>query len=145
MKNKPGLKMLFAVFSLILIGSTGALAQKETNKKIDCAQVADKEVVLAVYDKIKAKYADQIRHINVRVSADKVVTIEGWTTTKSVKKDIEKMAKKIKCVKSIVNKLTIGIGGGCGPGQKQCGDICIYEKETCNICLVASDKGCLEN
>ena len=144
MKNKLGVKMLFAVFSLILICSIGASAQKEKNKKIDCAQMTEKEVVLAVYEQIKAKYADQIRHINVRVSADKVITIEGWTTTKGVKKDIEKMAKKIKCGK-VVNNLTIGIGGGCGPGQKQCGDICIYEKETCNICLVASDKSCLEN
>lgn len=133
MKTKLSVKMLTAVFSLVLICSAGAFAQSDKNNKPDCAQMTDQAVVTAIYDKIRTKYADQIRHINVRVK-DKVVTIEGWTTTKKVKKDIEKMAKKANCVKSpIVNNLTIGIGGGCGPGQKQCGDICISESEPCNI------------
>ena len=141
MSNKSNIKTLAAVFSLLLIFSIGALAQTDSdksknnkNKKPDCAQVTDTETVKAIYDKIKVKYAGQMRHINVRIK-DNVVTLEGWATTKGVRKEIEKYAKKTNCVKKVVNKLTIGVGGGCGPGQKKCGDICIDEGEDCNITL----------
>ncbi len=139
MTNKSNCKTLIAVFSLILIFSIGALAQTNTNqskddrnKKPDCAQVTDADTVKAIYDKIKIKYASQTKHINVRI-IDNVVTLEGWATTKGVRKEIEKYAKETNCVKKAVNKLTIGVGGGCGPGQKRCGDICIDADEDCNI------------
>ncbi len=139
MTNKSNCKTLAAVFSLILIFSIGALAQTDSDKsknnksqKPDCTQVSDAETVKAIYDKIKVKYAGQKSHINVRIK-DNVVTLEGWATTKSVRKEIENYAKKTNCVKKVVNNLTIGVSGGCGPGQKECGDICIDEKETCNI------------
>jgi hypothetical protein len=140
MTNKSKCKTLAAVFSLILVFSIGTLAQTDGDKsknnksqKPDCTQVSDADTVKAIYDKIKVKYASQMRHINVRIK-DNVVTLEGWVTTKGVRKEIEKQAKKTNCVKkNVANKLTIGVGGGCGPGQKQCGDICIGEGETCNI------------
>jgi hypothetical protein len=55
--------------------------------------------------------------------------------SKNAPKDIEKMAKKVKCVKNkvVANNLKVGISGGCLPGQKKCGDICIPNEETCNI------------
>lgn len=129
MTKKSMLKMALVGFSLILMCNLGALAQKT-----DCSKMTDAEIVNAIYKKIKVKYAAQIRHINVRITGG-VVTLEGWATAKSVKKEIEKFAKKTSCVKKVVNNLTVGIGGGCGPGQKQCGDICIGDKETCNICM----------
>jgi hypothetical protein len=133
MKTKLSVKTLIVIFSLILICSTEAVAQSNNNKKPDCAQITDQAIVAAIYDKIRVKYADQMRRINVRVK-DKVVTIEGWVKSKGVVKDIEKMAKKVKCVKSpVVNNLKVGISGGCLPGQKKCGDICIPNEETCNI------------
>ncbi|HSK74525.1 MAG TPA: hypothetical protein VK892_22680, partial [Pyrinomonadaceae bacterium] len=99
MTNKSNCKALIAVFSLILIFSFGAAAQTNNNqsknsknKKPDCAQVSDADLVKAIYDKIKVKYAGQMRQINVR-SADGVVTLEGWTTKKGIKKEIEKYAK----------------------------------------------------
>ena len=120
--------MLVAVFSMLLIFSAGAYSQT----KPDCSTVTDAQIVKQIYDKIMAKYASQVSHINVR-SKDKVVTLEGWVTTKSIKKEIEKWAKKISCVKKVVN--TLGTKPtGCGPGQKQCGETCIPEKETCNLC-----------
>ncbi len=141
MTNKSNCKTLIAVFSLILIFSIGALAQTDTNqskddrnKKPDCTQVTDADTVKAIYDKIKIKYASQTKHINVRIK-DNTVTLEGWTTTKGVRKEIEKYAKKTICVKKIVNDLTIGAGTGCGPGTKRCGDICIGSRESCNITL----------
>jgi predicted RND superfamily exporter protein len=127
MTNK--IKTLIAAFSILLIFCIGAAAQA----KPDCTKVTEKEIVKAVYDKIMTKYSSQISHINVRVK-DNVVTIEGWVTTKSVKKEIEKWAKKVSCVKKVVNILGVGAGAGCGPGMKQCGDICIPEKEACSLC-----------
>ena len=129
MTKKSMVKMALLGFSLILMGNLGVLAQKT-----DCSKMTDTQIVNAIYKKIKVKYASQIRHINVRIRGG-VVTLEGWATTKSVRKEIENFAKKTSCVKRVINNLTVGVGGGCGPGQKQCGDICISDKETCNICM----------
>ncbi len=127
MTKKSIMKIALAVFSLILMGNIGTYAQKT-----DCSKVTDADTVKAIYDKIRVKYPGQMERVNVRIK-DGVVTLEGWTTTKGMRKDIEKYAKKTKCVKKVVSKLTIGIPGGCGPGQKRCGDICIDEAEDCNI------------
>ncbi len=141
MTNKSNCKTLVAVFSLILIFSVGTLAQTDSgksennkNKKPDCMRVPDAVTVKLIYDRIKVKYAKQVNHINVRFK-EGVVTLEGWATTKGVKKEVEKYAKKTICVKKVVNNLELSAGGGCNPGQKQCGDICIGEKEECNITL----------
>ncbi len=107
-------------------------ASAATAQKVDCKTQTDQDVAFAVMDNLRVKYASQMNHINVR-SKDGVVTIEGWTTTKKFRSEIEKIVKKTKCVKKIVNKLTVGVGGGCGTGTKPCGTICIPVEETCNI------------
>ena len=127
MTNKSMVKMAFLAFSLMLTFSFGTYAQKT-----DCSKTTDTETVDTIYNKIKVKYETQMSHINVTIN-DGVVTLEGWTTTKGVKKEIEKFARKTSCVKSVVSNLTIGVGGGCGPGQKPCGDICIPSAQVCNI------------
>ena len=115
-------------FSLMLAFNLGTFAQK-----VDCSQTTDAMIVDAIYAKMTVKYEAQMNHVNVR-SKDRAVVIEGWVTTKAAKKDIEKLAKKVGCVKQpVVSNLTIGIGGGCGPGTKPCGDICIPTSEPCNI------------
>lgn len=126
MRYKSIVKTALMLFSLMLLLNIAASAQKQ-----DCSKMTDDQIVEAVYEKIKTKYSSQMRHINVRVKG-KVVTLEGWATTKKIKKEIEGYAKKLKC-KKVDSKLTVGIGSGCGPGQKQCGSICIPEDERCNI------------
>jgi osmotically-inducible protein OsmY len=126
MINKSIVKMALVAFSLMLTLSLGTYAQKE-----DCSKKTDAEIVEAIYAKMN-KYEDQKEHINVRVK-DGVATLEGWAAKERDKKAIEKIAMKIKCVKSVVNNLKIGAGGGCAAGQKPCGGICIDEAETCNI------------
>lgn len=123
------IRISLVIFALIITFNVGATAQKT-----DCSKTTDDQIVSKIYEKIKVKYAAQISHINVR-SKDGVVTLEGWVTNKKVLKEIEKLAKKTDCVKKVMNELTIGKGGGCGPGTKECGDICINEKDICNICL----------
>lgn len=129
MKRQAFLKTILAMFAVVLLSNVAASAQK----KSDCAATTDAEIVKAVYAKLAVKYDIQLIHINVR-SKDGVLTVEGWATTKKVRSDIEKIIKKVSCVKSLTNKLTVGIGGGCGPGQKKCGAICIDQADECNIC-----------
>ena len=146
MTNQSRRRIVIAVFSLILVFCIGAAAQTNNNqsknsksKKPDCTQVSDADLVKAIYDKIKVKYTGQMRQINVR-SADGVVTLEGWTTKKGIRKEIEKYAKKTNCVKRVMNNLTVGIPGGCGPGTKKCGDICIDERADCNISGIENEQ-----
>jgi osmotically-inducible protein OsmY len=137
MNFKSNFKIMLMVFAFVLAGNLGVYAQKT-----DCSQKTDNEIVIAIYEKVKVKYADQIKHVNIRIDAG-TVTIEGWVNNKKAKKEIEKIAKKSDCVKKVINNLTVGKAGGCGPGTKECGGICIPEKESCNICLADSTlKGC---
>jgi BON domain len=127
MINKSIIKLTLALFFLVVLFNIGASAQKT-----DCSKTTEAEIVAAIYAKIDTKYQEQSDHINVRV-ADGVVTLEGWVTTKTAKKDIEKFAKKTACVKKVVNNLKLKAGGGCGDGEKQCGSICIGATEKCNV------------
>ncbi len=128
MTNKSILRISLLALSLIMLFNVGTHAQKT-----DCSKTTDAMIVDAIYAKITVKYEAQMNHINVR-SKDRAVVIEGWITTKGAKKDIEKLARKVGCVKQpVVNNLTIGVGGGCGPGTKPCGSICIPTEQECNI------------
>lgn len=133
MTKKSMVKIILAILSLILLSSVGASAQ-------DCSKMTDDQIVKAIYDKMKKKSSleKQIIHVNVR-SKDGVVTLEGWTTTQKIKKQIVKIAQKIKCVKKpVINNLG-DAPLGCGPGQKQCGNICIPIEEICNISTTKSN------
>jgi len=121
------IRVFILAVSVMLLTTATISAQK-----VDCNTQTDQDVVSTVMNNLKAKYSSQMNHINVR-SKDKVVTIEGWTTTKKLRSEIEKIVKKTKCVQKVINNLTIGVGGGCGTGTKACGTICIPVDETCNI------------
>lgn len=127
MKNTSILKLIITVIFFMMVGTLSVSAQK-----IDCTKVTDAELVKTIQEKIQAKYADQMDHINVHVENGEVY-LEGWVTTKKISKDIEKIIKKIKCVKKVFNNLKIGTGGGCGAGTKPCGETCIPINQTCNI------------
>ncbi len=127
-------KKAVLVFSLMVCFTLATIAAFGVNPihataVADCDNVA---VVKSIYKQIKVKYDGQKSHINVRIK-DNILTLEGWVTTKAVKKEIEKYAKKTKCVKMVENKLGVGAGAGCGPGQIKCGDICISSQSECNI------------
>jgi BON domain len=127
MINKSIIKLTLAMFFLVVLFNIGASAQKT-----DCSKTTEAEIVAAIYAKIDTKYQEQTDHINVRI-ADGVVTLEGWVTTKTARKDVEKFAKKTACVKKVVNNLKLKAGGGCGEGEKQCGSTCIGATEKCNV------------
>jgi hypothetical protein len=98
----------------------------------DCSKTTDADLVKSVMKKIGGKYSKQMKHINVHV-ANGVVIIEGWAVTEKDKAKITELAQKVKCVKSVVNNLGIGTGGGCDSGYKPCGETCIPNDQTCNI------------
>ena len=129
MTSKTVIKSILSMFGLILAFNFSVFAQKADSSKIN-----DTNIVVAIYETIKVKYNSQIEHINVSVD-NGIVTIEGWATTKKIKNEIGKYAKKANGVEKVLNKLTVGVSTGCAPGMKECGGACISEKSACNVCL----------
>jgi BON domain len=125
MLNKSIIKMGLMVIVMMFAFNLSNYAQ-------DCTKTSEEEIISAIYGKIEAKYPTLMNKINVRID-NGVVTLEGWVNLKEVKKDIQKLAKTIPCVKKIKNELKVGIATGCGSNQKRCGDICIGLNEKCNI------------
>ena len=121
---------MLATFAAYSVNSNQTAVLAAVQNK--CAAVTDKDIVKSIYGQIKIKYDGQKSHINVW-SKDNIVTLEGWVTTKDVRKEIEKYAKKTNCAKKVINRLTVGVGAGCGPGQIKCGDVCISSQSECNI------------
>lgn len=125
--------MTVIIFGMIISFNLSSYAQQANELEPD-----DKALVLAVYEKLKPSYDNQLSHINVRADAsDGVVVLEGWVAKKA---DVKKIVKLIQTIGGIncvvVAKLTVGKGIGCGPGQQECGGTCISNKEVCNICLL---------
>jgi hypothetical protein len=133
MAKKSILKTALAIFSLTLIFSFGAYAQKT-----DCSKTTDADIVKAIYAAMEAKHGDQIIHVNVVVK-DGAVTLQGWANKKA-SKEIEKIVKKTSCVKKdkIVNQLKPSADAGCASGYKPCGNACIPVGDPCNVCTVRS-------
>lgn len=127
MKTLAILRITLAVLFLLMLGSLSISAQST-----DCSKTTDADIVKAIQEKLNAKYADQMSHVNVHVE-NGVVYLEGWVANKDARKDIEKIAKNTSCVKKVKSNLKKATGGGCGAGQKPCGDICIPSTQTCNI------------
>lgn len=103
-------------------------------QKTDCTQTTDANLVKTLYEKIKtdSDLSSQLSHINFSVK-DKKVTIEGWVAGKNRKKAVEKLVKNTVCVKKVKNNLATYLTTGCGPGQKQCGEICIDKNSECTV------------
>lgn len=129
-------------FALLSCALVFVFAVTATAQKTDCSTKSDNDIVVDVYKAIQTKYPDAVKNINV-TAKDGVVKLEGWVASAKLVKNIGKLVKKVKCVKSVENKLEPGKTGGCGPGQKECGGACISEKDVCNVCLVdSSAPGC---
>lgn len=127
MKKISILKITLTILFLMVAGNLSIFAKTD-----DCSKTTDAALVKAVMKKISSKYKKQMNHINVHVE-NGAVFLEGWTVTEQDKAKITELAQKVKCVKSVTNHLSIGIGGGCDTGTKPCGDTCIPNNQTCNI------------
>jgi hypothetical protein len=126
-KNISILKITLSILFLMMVGSLSISAQTT-----DCSKTTDAEIAKSVMEQIKAKYPDLTQQVNAHVE-NGVVYLEGWVADKNARKEIEKIAKRTSCVKKVKSNLKKSIGGGCGAGQKPCGDACIPSNHTCNI------------
>lgn len=131
---RPLLTLSLALLLTLAFSAGQPIAAQQKPAKMDCATATEADIAKSIYEKISVKYADQKKHVNVSFKAG-VITLRGWVTTAAAKKAIEKFAKQTSCVKSVTSKLGVGVKTGCGPGQKQCGDICIPDDENCNILM----------
>jgi osmotically-inducible protein OsmY len=109
-------------------------ARKAKISQTACAKTTDAEIVQAIKDKFAADSVikEQMQHINISVNK-RIVKLEGWLDGKASVAKAVAMAKKTNCVKKLTSRLKEKGGGSCGPGQRQCGDICIDRNSACTI------------
>jgi len=131
--------ILLSVASLLLVGAFAVQGNQKPAKpakpaKADCSAVTDDDIVKAIQDKIKAdpQFKDQLLQINVS-SEGGAVRLDGWVKGPAAKNAVGKYAKSVQCVKKVANNLGTRLKVGCGPTEKQCGDICIDKTAKCNI------------
>jgi len=101
----------------------------------DCAKVSDRRLVKNFKKRVRAdrQFDNQRRYINVSIR-DRVVTLEGRVSAADASAALEKYALDLGCVTKVENRLTTQtLVGGCAPGQKLCGDICIDRTSQCNL------------
>ena len=139
MLNRTNPERTVLALALALLFVAGLLAscthKPGTPRAQDCAKRSDRRVAKDFKKRVKAdrQFDNQRRRINVSVK-DRVVTLEGYVVGTEAITTLEKYAGETACVTKVVNRLTAGtFGGGCGPGQKRCGDICIDQTSTCNL------------
>jgi formate hydrogenlyase subunit 4 len=140
MKSK--MPIMLAIAAFLIIASVDA-SQRPVFAQ--CETVTDEAIVKEIYSKLSAekKIAPQLTHINV-VSVNRVVKLQGWTDTKDDYALVMKIVSSVKCVVMINTQLFDEVpppansplkpgDGGCGPGFRLCGDICIPDTDKCNI------------
>ncbi|HJQ24552.1 MAG TPA: BON domain-containing protein [Blastocatellia bacterium] len=139
MLNRSNPERIVLALALLLLFVAGLLAsctrRPGTPGAQDCAKVTDRRLAKDFKRRVKAdrQFNNQRRHINVSVK-DRIVTLEGWVIGKDTITVLERYASDTGCVTKVVNRLTSGgFSGGCGPGQKRCGDICIDQTSTCSL------------
>ncbi len=139
MLNRSNPERIVLALALLLLFVAGLLAsctrRPGTPGAQDCARVTDRRLAKDFKKRVKAdrRFDNQRRHVNVSVK-DRVVTLEGYVVGTEAITTLEKYAGETACVTKVVNRLSTGtFGGGCGPGQKRCGDICIDQTSTCSL------------
>jgi osmotically-inducible protein OsmY len=130
---------LFLAFNAAATGKTG-VSKKAGNKKTGaaqtgCSRTTDAALVQAVKEKLSAEFQARMSGVNVS-SKKRVVRLEGWLGNKAAVDKAVAIAKKTRCVKTVISKLEIRKRVGCGAGQKPCGDTCIDKNSACNITIV---------
>ena len=142
MRITSKMPMMLAIAAVLLFASFDASQRPVFGQ---CETVTDEEIVKQIYDKIAANksLAAQKERINV-ASINRVVKLAGWTNTKGDYEDLIDIVKSIRCVVMIntqyfeevpppANSPLRQSDGGCGPGFKPCGDICIPEGDKCGL------------
>lgn len=131
---------LLAAVSFAFLAAAGQASAQ------DCTATTDDQLVNTILDKIKddSVLSKQSSHIVVG-SVNRFVKLQGWTDTKRDYERLFDLVSKTACVAAInVNRfeetpppadspLRPQTEGGCGPGMKPCGDVCIPEGDACGM------------
>jgi osmotically-inducible protein OsmY len=139
MLNRSNAERTVLGLSLALLFVAGLFAsctsKPQTPGPLDCAKISDRRLARDFKRQVRAdrQFDDQRRHINVSIR-DRVVTLEGRVSGADASATLEKYARELGCVTKVDIRLTTQtLVGGCAPGQKLCGDICIDRTSQCNI------------
>lgn len=138
--NLLRLLLTVSVFAIALFATAGSNAvQAQT-----CTAKTDDEIVVAIVEAIKSDslLAPQLSHIVVG-SVNKFVKLQGWTDTTRGASRLLDLVRNVGCPTAVnVNRFEETPPptdsplrpqpGGCGPGTKQCGDVCIPDGDTCS-------------
>lgn len=132
----PQRTVLSLSLALLFVAGLIACAPKSrTPGAQDCARASDRRLARDFKRRVRAdrNFADQRRHINVNVK-NRVVILEGRASSADAMAALEKYAFGLGCVTKVDNRLRLQtLAGGCGTGQKLCGDICIDRTSQCNL------------
>ena len=109
-----------------------------------CTAKTDEEIVVAIVDAIKSDslLAPQLTHIVVG-SVNRFVKLQGWTDTTRSGERLMELVRKAGCPTAVnvnrfeetpppANSPLRPQPGGCAPGMKQCGDVCIPDTDSCS-------------
>jgi osmotically-inducible protein OsmY len=149
MLKKSTAQIVAIMFVLTLFLSVNASASTKDRKtkirkakvsQTGCSKTPDADLVQAIKEKFQAdaEIKDQMQHVNISVKKQGV-TLEGWLDGKETVTKAVAIAKKTNCVKKLTSRLKEKGGGSCGPGQRQCGDICIDKTSACTITVEPSN------
>ena len=127
--KKSTVQMMIAMAFVISFWGVSATAAQTR-----CSKTTDAELVQTIKEEFAADtdIKDQMRHLNVSVK-NRAVKLEGWLDGKILINKVIAIAKKTKCVRSVVSKLKTNGGGSCGAGLRPCGDGCIDRRSECTI------------
>jgi hypothetical protein len=127
----------------IFISTIELLINPVFGQKCDNTPETNEAIVNSIYEKIKGNkdLASQVSHINI-TSTNLAVKIQGWVDNQSNYDKVRQYALDAECARVVnENEFSVGEptenlmprGGGCAPGTRQCGDICIPDNDVCNI------------
>jgi osmotically-inducible protein OsmY len=129
---------LFLAFSAAA-ATTGKSKKAKTERpraaQTNCSRTTGADLVKAVRKNLSAEFKQQMNHVNISVK-NRTVKLEGWLSGKASVTRAFAIAKRTRCLKTVVSKLKTRGGGNCGPGQKPCGDICIDKGSECTIVIL---------
>ncbi len=107
MNKRLIMKASLAIFSMMLLFNLGTFAQSP-----ECSDLTSEQIAEAINDRIKDKYPDLSDGIEVSVEND-VATLEGFATTKKLRKKIKEIAnkyrKETKCIKKVSDNIKVGV------------------------------------
>ncbi len=141
---KPSkLKYSFLTFSMLAIAFFATAGSNRVGAQT-CPKT-DEETVTAIVEAIKSDsvLAPQLSHIVV-ASVNKFVKLQGWTDNSKSYQRLMDLVREVGCPTAVnVNRFEETPPpadsplrpqpGGCGPGTKPCGDVCIPDGDTCSV------------